>query len=192
MGNRIVYTGEYKMSDCCAVTTDALEGNNQAAESSPEACGRCRDAGREVEHRTMLQVLKPDRFERLGTREFRFCQTPSCSIIYYSTDGEVAFSADDLRVKVGLKMQGDSSAQVCYCFGYTEGMMADELRATGRTVIPHKITELIKTGMCACEARNPAGVCCLGQVNKAVKRLSEEGKASTEASLAQAHDCCSR
>jgi len=71
-------------------------------------------------------------------------------------------------------------------------MMADELRATGRTAIPHKITELIKTGMCACEARNPAGVCCLGQVNKAVKRLSEECKASTGSALAPAHDCCSR
>lgn len=179
------------MSDCCAVTPSANTANIQAAASAP-TCPSCRDEGRAVEHRTMLQMLKPDRFARLGTREFRFCQTPTCPIIYYSTDGEVAFSADDLRVKVGLKMQDDPSAQVCYCFGYTEGMIADELRATGWTVIPQKITELIKTGMCACEARNPAGVCCLGQVNKAVKRLSEEGKASTEASLAQAHDCCSR
>lgn len=180
------------MFDCCAAKAGANTANVQPSAAAPAACASCRTAGRKVERGTMLQMLKPDRFERLGNREFHFCQEPSCQIIYYSTDGEVAFSADDLRGMVGLKMQGDPSATVCYCFGYTEGMIADELRATGKTAIPQKITELTKTGMCACEVRNPAGVCCLGQVNKAVTRLSAEHKAATELPLAPAHGCCPR
>ena len=179
------------MSDCCAVKAGTNNANIQPAAIAPAACPGCRAVGRKVEHRTMLQMLKPARFERLGDREFHFCGVPSCQIIYYSTDGRVAFVADDLRIKVGLKMQGDPSATVCYCFGYTEGEIADELRATGRTEIPQKITGLTKTSMCACEVRNPAGACCLGQVNKVVKRLSEEySRAATELTAAPAHDCC--
>ncbi len=182
------------MSDCCAVTP--VEKTNYIQPVStilPATCSGCRDdGGRIVEHRTMLQTLKPDRFEQMGNLEFNFCQDSSCPIVYYSTDGTVEFTADDLREKVGQKMQGDPSAKVCYCFGYTEGMIAEELKSTGQTTIPKKITQLTKTGMCACEVRNPAGVCCLGNVNKAVKRLSEEYKAASAPIPAVVQDCCSR
>ncbi len=116
-------------------------------------------------------MLKPDRLERLANLEFNFCQERSCPVIYYSTDGAVEFTADDLREKVGLKMQGDPAARVCYCFGYTEGMIADELKATGQTTIPKKITQLTKTGMCACEVRNPAGVCRQQSGQASIRRV---------------------
>lgn len=183
------------MSDCCAATPAAKTNYIQPAAAATllaAACLGCRGGGRTVEHRTMLQTLKPDRFERLANLEFNFCQDSSCPIVYYSTDGTVEFTTNDLREKVGLKMQGDPSARVCYCFGYTEGMITDELKATGQTTIPKKITELTKTGMCACEVRNPAGVCCLGNVNKVVKRLSEEYRAAEVQTAATTQDCCSR
>ena len=180
------------MSDCCDITPGISKAKMQSDELAPLGCPSCRDGGRVVEHRTMLQTLKPDRFEQLGNHKFHFCQTPTCPVIYYSTDSEVAFSADDLRVEVGLKRQGDPSALVCYCFGYTEGMIADDLRASGETVIPHKITELTRIGICACEVRNPAGMCCLGQVSKAVKRLSEEYRSVAELTLAPPHGRGSR
>jgi hypothetical protein len=166
------------MSDCCSGA--ALISHHPAVKASApvsEARQRCQEhGGRAVERRTMLQMLKPDRFEHLENLEFNFCPEPTCTVVYYSSDATVKFTNDDLREKVGLKMQGDPSARVCYCFGYTEGMIADELETAGQTTIPKKITEFIKAGMCACEVRNPAGVCCLGNVNQAVKRLSEEYK----------------
>ena len=166
------------MSECCAVIPTAKTNYNQpaAAVTISAPCQSCLkgSGGRIVEPRTMLQMLKPDRFEQMGNLDFYFCQEPSCPVVYSSTDGAVEFTANDLREKVGLKMQGDPSARVCYCFGYTERMIADELKATGQTTIPKKITQLTKTGMCVCEVRNPAGVCCLGNVNKTVKRLSKE------------------
>lgn len=186
------------MSDCCSTTPGNGAGclqtiitNNSAP--LPESCPSCRDTGRIVEHRTILQMLKPNLFGRLDNLEFYFCQDSTCPVVYYSKDGEVEFSVNDLRTRVGLKMQGEPSAQVCYCFGYTEKMISEELQSTGQTTIPQKITQLTKTGMCACEVRNPAGVCCLGNVNKTVKRLSEQNKSIPETSkVAPAHDCCSR
>ncbi len=184
------------MSNCCSVTPGDAAGSLQITVKAPlpETCPNCRNAGRTVERRTVFQVLKPDLFGRLENREFYFCQATSCPVVYYSTDGEVEFSTEDLRVKVGVKMKGEPSAQICYCFGYTEKMITDQLRATGQTTIPEKITELTKTGMCACEVRNPAGVCCLGNVNKAVKRLLEQYKAVAAALSvgASAENCCSR
>ena len=183
------------MSDCCAVTPAAKTNYIQPATTLlAAACPGCRDgSGRTVEHRTMLQTLKPDHFECLANLEFNFCQDSCCPVVYYSTDGTVEFKTNDLREKVGLKMLSDPSARVCYCFGYTEGMIAEELQSTGKTTIPKKITELTKTGMCACEVRNPAGVCCLGNVNKVVKRLSEEYRtAEVQTASATTHSCCSR
>jgi hypothetical protein len=47
--------------------------------------------------------------------------------------------------------------------------------------------------MCACEVRNPAGVCCLGEVNRTAKRLSSEYQAETEAAaLTSVTECCAR
>jgi hypothetical protein len=60
---------------------------------------------------------------------------------------------------------------ICYCFGFAEGDARGEIERTGSSTIPATISKLIKAGMCACEVRNPAGVCCLGEVNQTVERL---------------------
>jgi len=57
------------------------------------------------------------------------------------------------------------------CFGFTEGDGRKEIERTGHSWIPQTISRLIKAGMCACEVRNPAGVCCLGEVKNTVKHL---------------------
>lgn len=33
------------------------------------------------------------------------------------------------------------------------------------------ITDKVKAGECACKIKNPAGRCCLGEVNKTVKEV---------------------
>jgi hypothetical protein len=121
---------------------------------------------------------------------YRFCPDPACSVVYYGDSG-ICFIANDLRELVTVKASGDARP-LCYCFGFKEGDAREEIARTGCTTIPAQISQLTKTGMCACEVRNPAGVCCLGQVNKAVKRLSEECKTASESALAPMHDCCAR
>jgi len=47
-----------------------------------------------------------------------------------------------------------------------ERHIRDDLTRTGATSIPQRIFQLIREGLCACDSRNPAGVCCLGEVNR--------------------------
>jgi hypothetical protein len=76
-----------------------------------------------------------------------------------------------VRQRVGLK-ETDAPVPLCYCFGFTEKMVCDEIQATGQCTIPQRITSEIKAGHCACEIRNPQGTCCLGNVTAAIKRLN--------------------
>jgi hypothetical protein len=49
-------------------------------------------------------------------------------------------------------------------------MVEDEIRATDRCTIPERIAAEVKAGNCACEARNPQGACCLGNVSAFVRK----------------------
>lgn len=75
--------------------------------------------------------------------------------------------------KAGLKVKNDP-VPLCYCFGFDESHIRDELARSGRTTIPEKIRQLIGEGLCACDSRNPSGRCCLGEVIRAVERLKQQ------------------
>ena len=118
-------------------------------------------------------MLKPDLLERAMHGNYSFCSERDCSIVYFEDQGNQQFTVDDLRIRVGVKVNSDP-IPLCYCFGFDENHIRDEIERTGNTSIPDKVSDLIREGLCACEARNPAGVCCLGEVNKATKRLKLE------------------
>ena len=115
-------------------------------------------------------MLKPELLDRAGEGEYRFCADPDSRVVYSTEGGGPCFTTDDLRVRVGLKERGDP-VPLCYCFGFDERDAREEIARTGQCLIPQRITALIRQGMCACLERNPSGACCLGEVNKAVKRL---------------------
>ena len=102
---------------------------------------------------------------------YSFCPARDCSIVYFEDKGE-HFSVDDLRIRVGLKVN-DDPIPLCYCFGFDENDIRDEIDRTGSTSIAEKVSRLIREGLCACEVRNPSGVCCLGELNKTANRLRE-------------------
>ncbi len=60
---------------------------------------------------------------------------------------------------------------VCYCFGVTREQIADELMRTGACKLPSQIYEAIRDGRCDCERLNPAGRCCLGELNRVIAEL---------------------
>jgi hypothetical protein len=170
--------------DCCstgAVETlnvaDALSTDPQNAPAPQDdprkGCVSCRGASRPVTRKTVLLMLKPELFEQVREGEYRFCADPVCRVVYFIEGQGATFTVDDLRVRVGLKEKQDP-VTLCYCFGFYEAGAREEIARTGQTTIPQRIAALIKQGMCACPARNPSGACCLGEVNKAVKRLLAE------------------
>lgn len=175
-----------KQMDCCPIkppadapvnVAEALASDPQnapAPQDDPQhACANCKGISRPVTRKTMLLMLKPERFERVGESEYHFCSAPDCRVVYFTEGNGAAFTTDDIRVRVGLKEKADP-IPLCYCFGFDEADARAEIAATGRCTIPQRISALIKQGMCACPARNPSGACCLGEVKRAVKRLLAE------------------
>src|SRR5688572_18462354 len=134
------------------------------------ACGSCKGASRPVTRKTVLLMLKSELLDRVGQNDYRFCSDPNCPIVYFTENGGPAFETSDLRVRVGVKEKVDP-IPLCYCFGFDEADARAEISQTGSSIIPQRIAALIKQKMCACPARNPSGACCLGDVNKAIKRL---------------------
>jgi hypothetical protein len=92
-------------------------------------------------------------------------------VVYFAEDSDAVFTTDDLRVRVGTKEREDP-IPLCYCFGFDGADVREEIARTGVSVIPQKISAMVKQGLCACETRNPSGACCLGEVTKTVNRFS--------------------
>ncbi len=138
-----------------------------------QRCGTCKGQTRPVSRKTVLLMLKPHLLEQALTGVFGFCPARDCPVVYFEDHDRRMFTKDDLRVIVGIKAS-ESPIPLCYCFGLDESHLRSEISRTGKTTIPEKISRLIREGLCACEARNPAGVCCLGELNQAAKRLVEK------------------
>ncbi|MFN2513773.1 MAG: hypothetical protein ABR568_20435, partial [Pyrinomonadaceae bacterium] len=145
------------MSDCCNIqgSSRALDDRNAGSR-----CIECGTEGRPVERQTILHHVKHDHLDRVNGEAYRFCSNRDCEVVYYG-DGGTRFTVHDLRELVTAKTRGDARP-ICYCFGFTEGDARREIELTGPSSIPRTISKLIKEGMCACEVRNPEGVCCLG------------------------------
>ena len=175
------------MKDCCGTAGEVGAAVLERNEAKTKAvCPTCGSEGRGVGRQTVLHHVRHEHLGRVTDEPYRFCADPDCATVYYGGGGS-RFATDELRELVTAKVSGDARP-ICYCFDFTEGGAREEIERTGGSTVPARINELIKAGMCACEVRNPAGVCCLGQVNQTVKRLSEEHRAATESQLVTTHE----
>jgi hypothetical protein len=104
---------------------------------------------------------------------YSFCPASDWPVVYFEENGSRVFTSDDLRVIVGVKASA-GPIPLCYCFGFDQSHLRKEMALTGNTTIPDRISTLIREGLCACEARNPSGVCCFGEVNRTAKILRQE------------------
>lgn len=103
---------------------------------------------------------------KLSTQEYRLCRNRDCPVVYYS--GEIQIEKSELRVPVNFK-EAKYEGPVCYCFNHTIASIRAEIQAKGHSTAQAMITQQIKAGRCACEVKNPAGTCCLGDVIRAVQ-----------------------
>ncbi|NOJ83438.1 putative iron-sulfur cluster-binding metallochaperone [Myxococcus xanthus] len=144
--------------DCCAAPK---------AEAARVPCPGCGANGKPVGEETVQGLLIPEALAALGVQGRSFCRTASCPVLYFAADGSVAHKAQ-ARVRVGMK-ETEGPRPLCYCFGHTYEDVAAEVAGGGACSIPTLITAEVRAGRCACERMNPAGNCCLGEVNRAVK-----------------------
>ncbi len=164
--------------NCCAIEPSTQESCSEVdesvcgelSESVTHDCTNCGGQSRPVSRKTMLLMLNPELLEHAMTGAYSFCSAHDCPVVYFEERGSHRFTIDDLRIRVGVKVKYDP-IPLCYCFGFNESHIRDEISRTGDSTIPERISRLIREGLCACEARNPSGMCCLGEVNKTAKRL---------------------
>ena len=158
--------------DCCAIAD--MENPATAFErDEPLICVRCGGQSKPVSRKTVLSMVKPEFLEAALNGTYGFCHARDCQVIYFEEQGTRVFTGDDLRITVGAKRSTDP-IPLCYCFGFDESHLREEISKTGNTTVPEKIFLLIREGLCACDVRNPSGNCCLGEVNRTAKRLKEE------------------
>ncbi len=149
------------MSESCCSTP--------VARNAARNCPQCETRGQSVEWlavASMMSGIVP------LTQSYWLCREPGCGVVYFGGDATV-LTASDMNVAPGFKSKSPE-ALVCYCFQYRRGDIEAELLAGGQTSIPDRIAAEVKAGNCACEVRNPAGKCCLGDVQKAIQEISAE------------------
>ena len=150
------------MSDCCCKPMVPPRG-------VPAKCPGCGAGGQPVHTVTLQHMVKPEFLEAVTKPGFQFCRSPECDVVYFHPDGGRVTKAE-VRVRIGLKEKEDP-VPICYCFGFTEGMIREEIILKGKCTIPERIAAEMKAERCACEVRNPQGSCCFPNVKAAVKKL---------------------
>ena len=175
-------TGNTAMSDCCSTKSPAETTLAETAKAGTNTCPECGQPGKSVETKTLKQMVQPWHLELVNKPGFLFCRSKDCDMVYFHPDGE-CLHKPDVRVRVGIK-ETEDPVPICYCFGFTEAMAVEEIRATGISTIMQRITAEVKADNCACEIRNPQGSCCLGNVQAAVKQATKAVAAEKSGILA--------
>ncbi|MBI2923872.1 MAG: cation transporter [Planctomycetes bacterium] len=145
--------------------------------------------GRRVPDVTLRSLVRDDRQSEVQGREWYYCDSPDCEVVYFAADGRT-LRKDALKVRVGAK-EKTSPRTVCYCFGHSVESICDEVARTFESTVAASIAAKVKAGECRCEILNPKGACCLGDVKKAVKdAFAGVGGEPSPGAEEPEHDCC--
>ena len=150
------------MKPCCSSTISG---------KMTTACPECGVGGKTVGIKTLRNLIAGSGV--ISNRNYRFCATSDCPVVYYDGEGSTVFRKKDLVVRIGLK-ETVPPIPVCYCFDITEEDIRAEIRGTGNATASRRIRAEVETGRCACEIKNPSGRCCLPFVKKTEERLRQE------------------
>jgi hypothetical protein len=146
-------------SDCCSIT--------ESGERGLDHCPRCGDKGKPVSLVTVgaMAKIEVEAF-KLSAQAYRLCRHLICPVVYFAPG--ISINKTDLRVSINFK-ENNYEGPVCYCFNHTTASIRADIRSSGRSTAFEMITKEVRAGRCACEVKNPAGTCCLGDVIRVVK-----------------------
>jgi hypothetical protein len=162
---------------CCsrpAAGSEVRELPSPTAQRAPHmvtTCTVCGEKGKPVQGQTVKALLSVT-LRQVQNVEYLFCHTPTCPVIYFTSDGKQSFTVEQVRERVYQKEPDADDVFVCYCFRHSVG----EIRAASpetRISILDDINTGIQADQCACDLRNPQGSCCLGNVRGLIKRLEQ-------------------
>jgi hypothetical protein len=134
-----------------------------------EHCPRCGRVGKKVTLTTVGAMAETSvEFFKLSAAEYRICRTVDCAVVYFAPG--IAIEKSEPRVPVNFK-EKNYEGPVCYCFNHTVTDIRAEIQTKGHSTAQRMITQEVKAGRCACEVKNPAGACCLGDIARAVQAV---------------------
>jgi hypothetical protein len=133
-------------------------------------CKECGNKGRTVKKITLKSLIEESKLRNIKNFQgFFICEALACDVVYFNNERDVYLHKKDIKVRVGIK-ETRGSIPVCYCFGWTQERIFNQIKLLGYSTAVQKISAKIKAGECACEINNPSGRCCLGEVSKVVER----------------------
>ena len=149
-------------SDCCSVI--------ETHQKDTVLCPRCGEKGKPVPLATVGAMAKTGvEAVKLSAQEYKICRNRDCPVVYYAR--EIQIEKSELRVPVNFK-ERNYEGPVCYCFNHTVASIRAEITSIGHPTAQAMITQQVKAARCACEVKNPAGTCCLGDVIQAVQAIT--------------------
>lgn len=175
---------------CCQQTASSQDKNGfgQPPSTRPvrSPCPRCGQAGVPVKPITPQHTLKAIfRQEVDATGDYHFCETPSCDVVYYQSDGTQTFTTSQLIHRVTVKDEHPDTP-LCYCFKILKRDVLAEIERTGSADVVAMIQQKMARHGCQCEKLNPRGACCLDDISAWLK---QRGAASPEKSPGKAGAC---
>lgn len=148
------------MSDCCSM-------KDSFAAPAVAVCPANGARSKQVDILTVKSLVRQLPLGMPNT-QYYFCEVQDCDVVYFALDSQAPiFRNKDLQVRVGVKATEDP-IPVCYCFGFLRKDIEGEIAETGRSMVAERISSEVKAGNCACEVKNPSGICCLGRVARVV------------------------
>lgn len=153
-------------------------------------CPACGVAGKPVKTLTLRSLLRPEKKMEIADKNYLFCGSPGCDLVYFSEDGSSTFAKNDLTVRVGVK-ENSPPRPVCYCFDHSIEGIFDEVERTGRSTVVDDIRMRIQEEGCSCETKNPQGGCCLGTVESVARAAHTRfGKKENGKTAGGNKECC--
>lgn len=158
---------------------DSVKQDQSAA--VPPAAMTCPDCGHRAKKVALLAVKSLVRYLpfEMSPSQYYFCEAPGCDVVYFPFEPSAhSFRQAALLVRVGAKEESEAGL-VCYCFGVTRKAIREEIERTGKSTVGERIKAEVQACNCACEVKNPAGKCCLGNVGSAVKDCLKTGRTAS-------------
>lgn len=160
------------MSDSCCSSSPTHAQEIPFVVRAANECPECGSRAKSVPGQTVKAMLAVS-LRQVRDVEYLYCRTRACRVVYFSASGAQIFTTDDVRERVFHKEPDADDVFVCYCFRHTIG----DVRAATPEIRDEILDDInigISAGQCACDLRNPQGVCCLGNVRQVSKRFEHE------------------
>ena len=152
---------------CCDTATIKASDNG--------TCSTCDAKGVQVPVITVKALMTTAALRRGMPHAPRFCASAKCSVVYYDDVSNRCVDESELTVPVYAKHPRELKMPVCYCFGYTLGMI-ENASAKQTTLVSEIVRAEVEAGHCACEVKNPRGACCLGDIMRIERKFDGETK----------------